>query len=136
MTESEVATVAASNSWTGYLYIAGTIGFTVYGQLSLKWRVAAAGAMPAELSAKVGFMGHLLTDPWVISGLVGAFLAFMCWIGALSAFDLTYAYPFTSLSFAIVLVLGVLFFREPLTPGKVVGVALICAGLVVATRWR
>jgi multidrug transporter EmrE-like cation transporter len=113
---------------TGYFYIAGTVLLTVYGQLALRWRVAASGAM-------LTFVGHLLVDPWVISGLFAAFLAFLCWIGALSHFDLTYAYPFTSLAFILVLVLGVLVFHEPVTLGKVVGVLLVCCGLVVAARW-
>lgn len=120
---------------SGYPYILGTVAFTVYGQLVLKWRVDVQGAMPTVWSGKASFAAHLLTDPWVLSGLGAAFLAFLCWMGALSTFDLTYAYPFTSLSFILVLVLGGVLFKEPLSVGKVAGIFLICSGLVVGSRW-
>lgn len=63
---------------SSYAYIAGTILFTVYGQLVLKWRVGLVGAIPADWAGKLSFAGSLLVDPWVLSGLVGAFLAFLC----------------------------------------------------------
>lgn len=69
------------------------------------------------------------------SVLGAAFLAFLCWMGALSSFDLTYAYPFTSLSFMFVLALGVAIFKELLSMGKVVGILLICCGLILGSRW-
>jgi len=119
----------------GYPYILGTVAFTVYGQLVLKWRVNLQGPMPQEWTSKATFAAHLLADPWVLSGLGAAFLAFLCWMGALSSFDLTYAYPFTSLSFIFVLALGVAIFREPLSVGKVVGILLISCGLIVGSRW-
>lgn len=119
----------------GYPYILGTVVFTVCGQLVLNWRVNLQGPMPQEWISKAAVAVHLLADPWVLSGLGAAFLAYVCWIGALSSFDLTYAYPYTSLSFIFVLALGVAIFKEPLSVGKVVGVLLICCGLVVGTRW-
>jgi drug/metabolite transporter (DMT)-like permease len=131
---SEMAAEGASRL-SAYLYIAGCIAFTVYGQLILKWRVGQVGAMPGTVAGKFTFAGHLLSDPWVISGLVGAFLAFLCWMGALSMLDLTYAYPFTSLSFVLVLILGAALFREHVSAGKVVAVLMICGGLVVGSRW-
>jgi hypothetical protein len=46
-----------------YLYIAATIGFTVYGQLILKWRIRDFGALPAEPLDKLKFLVYLLFDP-------------------------------------------------------------------------
>ena len=36
----------------GYFYIVGTVLFTVYGQLVLKWRIANYSALPEGLSEK------------------------------------------------------------------------------------
>ena len=130
---SEMA--ASSSTLSAYAYIAGTIAFTVYGQLVLRWRVGQVGAMPGAWGGKVAFAGHLLMDPWVISGLVGAFLAFLCWMGALSMLELTYAYPFTSLSFVLVLILGAAMLGEHISAGKIIAVLMICGGLVVGSRW-
>jgi hypothetical protein len=46
----------ARDELMGYLYILGTIFFTVYGQIVLKWRVGQAGVMPDELVAKLGYV--------------------------------------------------------------------------------
>lgn len=118
----------------GFAYIAGTVLFTVYGQIVLKWRVAKVGALPAIFSHKIFFLLSVIWDPWVLSGLVAGFFAFLCWMAALTEFELSYAYPFMSLSFLLVLVLSAILFQEPLTVSKVVGVGLIVAGIIIGSR--
>ena len=86
-----------------YLYILGAILFTVYGQVVIKWQVSNAGAFPGDAAEKMWFLLRLAVNPWVISSLCGAFLAFLCWMVAMTKFDLSYAYPFMSLSFVFVL---------------------------------
>src|SRR5215210_1405680 len=102
----------------GYLFIAGTILLTVYGQIITKWQVGLAGPMPISLDGRVAFLARLLFNPWVISSLTAAFLAFLFWIGAMTKFQLSYAYPFTSLSFVLVLLLSAVLFRESITIPK------------------
>lgn len=118
----------------GYLYILGTILFTVYGQLIIKWQVANAGPFPGDATEKIWFLLRLVFNPWVITSLVGAFLAFLCWMAAMTKFDLSYAYPFMSLSFVFVLVLSGLFFHEPVTMAKALGVIFIMAGIIIGAR--
>jgi hypothetical protein len=50
-----------------YLYIAATIGFTVYGQLILKWRIAKFGPLPADSFEKLRFLFSLLLDAAIFS---------------------------------------------------------------------
>ena len=118
----------------GYLYIFGTILFTVYGQIIIKWQVSNAGAFPGDAVGKIWFLLRLTLNPWVISSLFCAFLAFFCWMAALTKFDLSYAYPFMSLSFVLVLALSTLFFHEPVTAAKVLGVIFIMAGIIIGGR--
>ena len=119
---------------TDYLYILATVGFTVYGQLILKWRVGRFGSLPADLTGKLLFVVSVLLDPWVLSSLFAAFLASLAWIAAMSKFELSHAYPFMSLNFVVVLVLSVWFLNEPLTAAKVIGVAMIAIGTIVVAR--
>ena len=116
-----------------YLYVAGTIIFTVYGQLVLKWQVERARPLPEPLGDKVLFLLKLLLNPWVISSVLGAFLAMLCWMAAMTQLPLSYAYPFMSLSFVLVLVLSSLMLGEPLNTYKVLGVALIMVGVLVVS---
>lgn len=117
-----------------HLYIAATVLLTVYGQLVLKWQVTRAGSLPIGAADKAGFLLRLLVNPWVISGLAAAFLAFLCWAAALTKFQLSYAYPFTSLAFVLVLFLSATFLREQITTPKVLGILLIVAGITIGSR--
>ena len=117
-----------------YLYILGTILFTVYGQIVLKWQVSRLGPLPPALGSKFAVLARLLVNPWVMSCILAGLLAFLCWIAALTRFQLTYAYPFVSVTFALVLLLGALFFGEALTLAKVAGVSLIVLGVIIGSR--
>jgi multidrug transporter EmrE-like cation transporter len=117
-----------------YLYILGTILFTVYGQIITKWQVGLAGPMPADIGEKINFLTRLVLNPWIISSLTAAFLAFICWVGAMTKFELSYAYPFTSMSFVLVLIFSVMLFRETVTLPKIFGLAFIIMGTILASR--
>jgi multidrug transporter EmrE-like cation transporter len=118
----------------GYLYILLTILFTVYGQLIIKWQVSKAGGLPADGLAKIKFLGLLLLNPWVISGFGAALIAALAWMAALTKFDLSYAYPFMSLSFVLVMLASAWLLHEPLTLLKIVGLGLVIIGLIISSR--
>jgi multidrug transporter EmrE-like cation transporter len=117
-----------------YLYILGTIILSVYGQVIIKWQVGQTGPMPHELNEKLFYLLRVTTNPWVISSLFAAFLAFLCWVAALSKFELSFAYPFMSLSFILVMLMSALFFNESITVFKVAGITLIVIGIIVGSR--
>ncbi|UGQ45488.1 EamA family transporter [Massilia endophytica] len=117
-----------------YLYIALTIFLTVFGQIAIKMQVAQAGALPADPADKLAFLMRLLLNPWIIAAFAAAFLASVSWMGAMTKFQLSHAYPFMSLNFVIVLLLSAWLFHEPLSTARVVGVALICLGTVIASQ--
>jgi multidrug transporter EmrE-like cation transporter len=117
-----------------YGYILLTIVLTVYGQLVIKWQVSKAGVLPTGVVAQSGFLLRMLVNPWILSALIAALIAALSWMAALTKFDLSFAYPFMSLSFVFVLALSALFFREPFTTYKIVGLALIALGLFVSSR--
>jgi drug/metabolite transporter (DMT)-like permease len=118
----------------GYVYVASTIAFTVYGQLIARWQVGKAGHFPATLSGKFHFLFDLVVNPWMLSVFAGAFIAALSWFAALTKFDLSRAYPFVALSFVFVLFGSAIFFSEPITTPKVLGVLLIVVGLAVGAQ--
>lgn len=125
---------ARTTSWVDYLFILGVILFTVYGQLVLKWQMNRAGPLPDAGSAKAAALVRMLLNPWVLSCIVAGALAMLSWMAALTRFQLTYAYPFVSLTFALVLVLSAPLFGESITISKAAGVALIILGVAVGSR--
>lgn len=118
----------------GYLCIFGCIFFTVYGQLILKWRLSMKGALPEDLTGKLLFLTKAFLDPFVLSGFAAAFIASLFWMAVMTKFDISFAYPFMSLAFVAVLFLSALFFQEPITLGKVLGLALIICGIIVTVK--
>ena len=90
--------------------------------------------MPVSLDDKVIFFGKLLLDPFIISGFVAAFIASLCWMSAMTKFDLSFAYPFMSLSFVLVLIFSGLSFHEVITYPKVIGSVFIVIGIIIGAR--
>ena len=117
-------------------YILGTLLFTVYGQIILKWRLSGLKiVLPENGMDKLVFMVKLLFDPFIFSGLLSAFVASFFWMAAMTKFEITQAYPFMSLAPAMVFVVGILFLGETFTIGKVVGLALIIIGTIVTVKF-
>jgi multidrug transporter EmrE-like cation transporter len=117
-----------------YLFVALTILLTVYGQLVLKWQASLAPPSPAGGGALAMYVVQMFLRPWVLSGLVAAFLASACWIVAVSRFPLSKIYPFMALNFVLVGLLAVPFFGESLSTSKLAGLLLVIAGLIVTSR--
>jgi drug/metabolite transporter (DMT)-like permease len=107
---------------------------TACSQLIVKWRVTLAGSLPVDLTKKALFVIALLLDPWVLAGIFAAFCAGLCWMSAMTRLELSFAYPFMSLSFVLVFVFSALLFHETVTVPKVVGMLLIIAGIIVTGR--
>ncbi len=121
----------------GYLYIFGTILFTIYGQMILKWRLSALKFVLPEggLIEKIIPLFKVVFDPFIFSGFVSAFIASLFWMAAMTKFEITYAYPFMSLSPALVFMLGIFLLGETFTIGKLVGLILIILGIIVTVKF-
>ena len=117
----------------GWIYIAAVVLLTVYAQLVIKWQVGTSGTGDAAATRLVGLL-RLLANPWVISAFVAAGVAALCWMLALTHYELSKAYPFVGLTFVVVLLAGPLFFGEALTIPKVAGTLLVVSGLAIAAQ--
>ncbi len=117
-----------------YVYVFLTVLLTVYGQLVIKWQVAGAGAFPVETADKIWFLAKLLVNPWIMSALAAALLAAVSWMAAMTRLDLSHAYPLTSLSFVLVVLLSGWLFHEPVTGPKIAGIVLVCAGIAIGSQ--
>jgi len=118
-----------SLAWT---LVAATVLLTAVGQILIKWQAskASAAATNGPLSDLLRGL-QLLLNPWVLAGLLAAFLASACWMVAMTRLELSEAYPFTALNFVLILLAGHYLFSEPVTWGRLLGTLLIIAGVVV-----
>lgn len=73
-------------------------------------------------------------NPYVIGGLAVLVFSMGLHLMALSRVDLSFAYPFLSISYVLVLLAGYFWFGEAITPARIGGVALICVGTFFVAR--
>jgi len=118
----------------GYLYIFLCILFTTYGQLVFKWRINLHGGIPDGYFEKIKYFISLFGDLYIVSAYITAFLASIAWMAALTKFELSFAYPFMSLSFVSVFFFSTLFLNETVTLPKIIGLLLVFTGLVVMSK--
>lgn len=120
---------------SGYIYILGSIVFTVYGQLILKWRIVKYGGLPETFLEKFIFLVKLLFDPFIFSGFFAAFIASFFWMAAMTKFDLSHAYPIIIGGLAIFTsMIAIIFLKEPLSVYKIIGIGLIVMGVYFIGR--
>lgn len=113
-----------------HVALLAAIVMVVLSQVLLKSQVMRAGPVPGTLGETLWFYVSLLSNPLVILVFVMVFASGLAWIAALSELDLGYAYPLLSLTFVGVVLLSALLFDEPLSVGKLIGIALIVGGAV------
>jgi len=115
-------------------FIFFTVIFTVYSQLIMRWQVSSAGPLPLGTSARVAYVTDLFLNPWVMSGIVATFLAGVSWMLAMTKFEISYAYPFVSLNYILVLATGFLLFQETVSFAKLAGSALVILGVIIIAK--
>lgn len=121
-------------SLLSHCYIFSAIAFGTYSQLIMRWQVHKAGALPESLIGKVNFIFHLFLNPWVVSAIVSTLFGGVAWMLAMTKFEISYAYPWMTLGFVLVLFFGVTLFGETLGAAKIIGTLLILSGIIALSR--
>lgn len=115
-------------------YIVSTILFKVYSQLIMRWQVSQAGTRPVDSIGRAQFFANLFFNPWVLSSIFAMLFAGISWMLAMRRFEISYAYPWLSLSFVLILIFGVFLFDEPFNFAKVLGTILAIAGIAIIAQ--
>lgn len=76
----------------------------------------------------------LALSPGVLTGLAMYGVGTVVWLTVLARTELSLAYPFVGLSFIITAVLGYWFFHEAANASRLVGTALVIAGVILVGR--
>lgn len=112
-----------------------SLTFAAIGQISLKQGVNKIGSVGTlNLQALVPFIVKALSNPLIIVGFLLYGLASFLWLLVLSRENLSFVYPFASLTFVFVMVLSALFLKEEIRLLHWIGSFIIITGLVIITR--
>jgi drug/metabolite transporter (DMT)-like permease len=104
------------------------------GQLLLKRGMMQLGPLTLEADQLLSIVWRLATSPYVLLGLAIYAGGLIFWLLALSRVDLSFAYPFASLSYVIMLLASWLLFQEQITPLRLAGTAVVCLGVLLISR--
>jgi drug/metabolite transporter (DMT)-like permease len=77
---------------------------------------------------------RLSTHPWLIVGICLYLLALGLWIAGLKELPVSYAYPFVALGVVLVTLFSWIFLSESIHAGRIAGMSLIVAGLLIVSR--
>jgi multidrug transporter EmrE-like cation transporter len=82
----------------------------------------------------IGAVLILFKSPPFWAGMVCYATSVCVWLAALSKAPVSTAYPMLSLGYVVVAAVSVLWLGESMGPAKLLGIALICAGVVLVSR--
>jgi len=111
-----------------------SIALSVAAQFSLKAGMSGP-EVKSVLVEPLGFRSFIsiITDKYVFLGFLLYGLGAIVWLGVLSKWDVSKAYPLVGLGFVFTVAIGFLI-GEGVTLNRVAGVALICAGVFLVGR--
>jgi multidrug transporter EmrE-like cation transporter len=111
-----------------------SVSLSAIAQISLKHGMSAAATHEAVAAGGLRAVMIVLTNAFVILGLVLYGLGMVFWLGVLSRIDVSQAYPFVGLGFILTMALGVLLLGESFSIQRAVGTLLVLAGVFLVAR--
>jgi multidrug transporter EmrE-like cation transporter len=122
-------------SWVTWALILTGVGLNAAAQLLLKVAtqpLAHFSVFNADtLNSSVVI---LFRSPPFWTGMVCYGASLCVWVAALAKAPVSTAYPMLSLGYVVVAAVSVAWLGESLTPAKMLGIALICTGVVLVSR--
>ena len=116
------------------VYILMSVLGGAIGQIMLKKGMSSLGAITLSAPQLPAIVWRMLTNPYVFFGLIIYGTGTLFWLSAISRVDLSYAYPFASLSYLIMLLASWLLFSENISLLRLAGTCVICLGVYLVAR--
>ncbi len=103
-------------------------------QILLKQGMVQVGEFGLGLSSLLQIGPRVAMNPFVLAGLASYVVSVGAWLVVLSRVDVSIAYPMVSLGYIITVILGKVLFNETVTAQRMLGVAIICLGVLIVAR--
>ncbi|NWG18488.1 MAG: multidrug resistance protein [Chloroflexi bacterium] len=111
-----------------FVFVAFSTVFGICGQLLLK-----RGMSRMDMAEGSRILLRIATSPWVIGGLAIYGTGVIFWLLALSHLELSYVYPFASLSYIGIIIGSYFLFKERINATRLVGIAVIITGVLITS---
>ena len=110
------------------------VAFSVSAQFLLKAGITSSDVKEALAQPLgIGSVFAVFTNLSILGGFALYGIGAVAWLGVLSRWDVSKAYPLVGLGFVFTVAVG-WFIGEQVTPMRAIGVSLICVGVVLVGR--
>ncbi len=116
---------------TAIIYILISVVASAVGQLLLKKGMNSMGPVTLSVNQLPSVIWQMATNLNVFLGLAIYLIGTVFWLAALSRVDLSFAYPFASLNYVVMLVASWMMFDEKITLGRLLGTFVIGIGVLL-----
>jgi drug/metabolite transporter (DMT)-like permease len=106
----------------------------VAGQTLLKVGLLRIGGTSFMSGPLLQNVSKLFSTPYIVLGFAVYGVSAILWLDVLSRLDFSVAFPLVSLTYIFALIIGSVLFHEQVGLSRVMGVCLICGGLVFIVK--
>jgi drug/metabolite transporter (DMT)-like permease len=114
--------------------ILAVVSTNAISQLLLKHGMNVTGHFEFSSAEIARMVPKVLLNPYIILGGLTLIFSMGLHLMALSRVDISFAYPFLSLAYVIVLVVGYFLFGEDVNIYRIAGVGFICVGTALVAQ--
>lgn len=79
-------------------------------------------------------IGTMVTNLWLWGAMLSYAVSILLWMSVLSKVEVSFAYPFLSIGYIFAAIVGYCFFNEDLSVTRIMGIVVICIGVILISR--
>lgn len=103
-------------------------------QLCMKKGMIVVGEISGGIAGMIAAVPHMISNVSLWFSAVFYVVSIGLWLVVLSKVDVSYAYPFLSIGYILSAVVGYYAFNEAVTITRIIGIVIICIGVIVISR--
>jgi len=115
------------------LILSGVL-LNAFAQLLLKKGMLGIGYFEMQLGNLFPVIKKVAVNSYILLGLGSYVISVVIWLLVLARVEVSYAYPFLSVGYVVVTLIGYFIFQESLSWTRVAGVSIIIIGVILLSR--
>jgi multidrug transporter EmrE-like cation transporter len=105
-----------------------------FAQVLLKKGMLSIGYFEFNFQSLFPIIKKVTINSYILSGLASYVVSVAIWLLVLARVEVSYAYPFLSVGYVVVTVMGYFIFQENLSGMRIIGIAVIIVGVLLLSR--
>lgn len=111
-----------------------SVSLNALAQILLKQGMLGIGRFAFSPDQLLAILPRIVLNPFVAGGMACYAISIGLWLMVLSRVEVSAAYPFLSVGYIIAAAAGYWLFGESLGAARILGIALICGGVVLVAQ--